>query len=257
LDAPKFQRFVLKLKDLAVLAFGSPERKGRFWHSVAKRKAKRYGGFHLYTQHMVWKKQPFFRDAYEKTRDVAGIPDPRCFVLQSCLRSIARLEGDVAECGVRQGRSTIFMLTADLRDRQYHLFDSFEGLSEPSSEDRMHNGAQGWEKGALATEESVARANLRDFKNVNFHVGWIPETLEQVSDRKFAFVHIDVDLYEPTVSSLAFFHDRLLPGGMIVCDDYGSARCPGARKAFDEFFAGRPEGIIELPTGQALVTKSA
>jgi hypothetical protein len=129
----------LKLKDLAVLAFGSPEKKGHFWYSVAKRKARQYG-FHLYTQHMIWKKQPFFREAFEKARTVIGIPDPRCFVLQSCLRSIARLEGDVAECGVRQGRSTIFMLTADLRDRQYHLFDSFEGLSEPSSEDRMHNG---------------------------------------------------------------------------------------------------------------------
>jgi hypothetical protein len=44
---------------------------------------------------------------------------------------------------------------------------------------------------------------------------------------------------------------------MIICDDYGSALCPGARKAFDQFFENRPEGIIELPTGQAIVVKAS
>ncbi|TIX21118.1 MAG: methyltransferase, partial [Mesorhizobium sp.] len=73
--------------------------------------------------------------------------------------------------------------------------------------------------------------------------------------RRFALVHIDVDLYEPTRDALAFFYDRVCANGMIICDDYGSGLCPGARKAFDQFFENRPEGIIELPTGQAIVVK--
>lgn len=244
----------MTLKELAALAFGSSEQKARFWYSLAKKQARRRG-FHVYTRHMVWDDEPFFRAAQERAEGVTGIPDPRCFVLQSCLRSVADVEGDVAECGVRQGRSTIFMLTADLRARHYHLFDSFEGLSAPTAEDQTPGGRQRWKQGDLSTGEALARKNLRDFSNVSFHVGWIPDTLADAAGKRFAFVHIDVDLYEPTRDSLAFFHERVVPGGMIVCDDYGSKHCPGARKAFDEFFAERPESIIELPTGQALVTK--
>jgi O-methyltransferase len=244
----------MNLKRAFQLVFGSQARKDGIWYDLAQRRAARHG-FHVYSQHMVWKEQPFFRKARQCAAGIKGIPDPRSFVLQSCIRAVANIDGDVAECGVRQGRSTLFMLTADEGRRQYHLFDSFAGLSAPGEQDRRSDGSHGWKEGDLSTEEEVARRNLSEFDNVTFHVGWIPDTLPVVENSRFAFVHIDVDLYEPTRDALAFFFDRLQPHGMIVCDDYGSARCPGARKAFDEFFAGRPEGIIELPTGQALVTK--
>jgi hypothetical protein len=66
---------------------------------------------------------------------------------------------------------------------------------------------------------------------------------------------VDVDLYEATLGSLDFFYPRLVPGGMLVCDDYGFTTCPGATRAVDEFMSGRPEPIIHLPTGQGLVIK--
>jgi len=66
-------------------------------------------------------------------------------------------------------------------------------------------------------------------------------------------VHIDVDLYEPTRAAFEFFHPRMAPGGVMVCDDYGFASCPGARKAVDEYFEGKPDVPIELPSGQALI----
>jgi len=244
----------MTFKELLAITFGRADSRGRAWYDIARRESKR-NGFHVYQRHMVWKDQPYFRSALERAKGVAGIPDPRCFVLQSCLRSLAGIEGDVAECGVRQGRSTIFLLAADLRDRRYHLFDSFQGLPQLSKDDRSAVGETHWKAGDLLTDEALARRNLQGFGNVEFHVGWIPETLGAASGERFAFVHIDVDLYEPTRDALSFFYERLLPGGMIVCDDYGSAHCPGARKAFDEFFAGRSERLIELPTGQAIVTK--
>ena len=82
--------------------------------------------------------------------------------------------------------------------------------------------------------------------------GWIPSRFADVSAERFAFVHIDVDLYQPTRDSLTFFYERMLPGGIVLCDDYGFASCPGALRAMDEFFAGRPETIIHLPTGQGM-----
>ncbi len=242
----------MKITEAFTLLFGSEPRKAALWQSLAKTAAKRYG-FHIYSPHLVWKDQPLFLAGRQRAKGVAGIADPRCFVLQSCIRSIASIEGDVAECGVRQGRSTIFMLTAETRQRQYHLFDSFAGLSEPAAEDLSAGGKASWAAGDLSTDEALARKNLSGFDGIEFHVGWIPDRFTEVADRKFALVHVDVDLYEPTRDALTFFYERTVSGGLIVCDDYGSAHCPGARRAFDEFFRDKPEGLIELPTGQAIV----
>jgi len=244
----------MKLKEMLWLAVGSRAQKAVAWQALTNSASRRYG-LPYYSPHMVWKDQPYFLAARKAAEGIEGIPDPRSFVLQSSIRSLAALEGDVAECGVRRGRSTIFMLTAETRPRTYHLFDSFAGLSQPTSEDRGRTGESSWAAGDLATDEKVARENLASFSNLIFHVGWIPDKFPEVADRRFVLVHIDVDLYEPTRDSLAFFYDRTVSGGLIICDDYGSSKCPGARRAFDEFFASRPEGIVELPTGQSIVHK--
>ena len=101
--------------------------------------------------------------------------------------------------------------------------------------------------------ERVARGNLEGCDGIHFYRGWIPERFAEVADRRFAFVHIDVDLYQPTLDSVAFFYQRLVPGGIIVCDDYGFTTCPGATRAMDEFMADKPEHIVHLPTGQGVI----
>jgi hypothetical protein len=136
------------------------------------------------------------------------------------------------------------------KKRLLHLFDSFEGLSAPLKKD-----GDFWYENALAVSEEEARKNLRSFSNARFYKGWIPKRFAEVADRKFAFVHIDVDIYEPTRDSLAFFYPRLQSGALLVCDDYGFAVCPGATQAMDEFFADKPERIVHLPTGQGLIIK--
>ena len=70
---------------------------------------------------------------------------------------------------------------------------------------------------------------------------------------RFSFVHLDVDLYQPTMDSLEFFYGRMNPCSIILCDDYGFVTCPGAKKAMDSFFADKPEEIVSLPTGQGFV----
>lgn len=130
-----------------------------------------------------------------------------------------------------------------------HLFDSFKGLSKPEAEDGTF-----WYAGALASTEQAARDNLARFPDVSFYRGWIPERFCEVADRRFAFVHIDVDLGAPTRNSIEFFYPRLQPGGILLCDDYGFTTCPGATKAMDDFFRDR-ERVVHLPTGQGFVIK--
>jgi O-methyltransferase len=85
--------------------------------------------------------------------------------------------------------------------------------------------------------------------------GFIPQTFAGVAERRFAFAHVDVDIYQSIKDSCEFIYPRLNPGGWMVFDDYGFPSCAGGKRAVDEFFAGKPEVPIVLPTGQALVTK--
>jgi O-methyltransferase len=99
--------------------------------------------------------------------------------------------------------------------------------------------------------------NLAEFPSVQYHAGWIPDRFGEVADKSFCFVHVDVDLYQPTLDSLRFFYPRLVARGMLVCDDYGYVNCPGAKQACDEFVAAIPEPLIHLPTGQAVIVKQS
>lgn len=217
-------------------------------------------GIQLYTATSTWAEDPLFRETREWTRrnGVTGIPDDRCFVLLRAAQAVADLPGDLIETGCRAGLSSNFLLagTAARPDTILHAFDSFEGLSAPGPEDSVRGGAAFWKKGALAVGEDVFLRNTRRFEGrVRSYSGWIPERFGEVADRSFVLAHIDVDLYQPTIGSLEFAYPRTVPGGVIICDDYGSRSCPGARKAVDEFFADKPERLLELPTSQSLVIK--
>ena len=175
----------------------------------------------------------------------------RKYTLDQLMKLVTDTEGGTAECGVWRGASSYLMCRriAGLR-KTHHIFDSFEGLSKPGPEDGVH-----WTGGDMACDESIVRQNLRGFDFVMYHKGWIPERFHEVSSERFCFIHLDVDLFQPTFDALAFFYERTSSGGIIVCDDYGFITCPGAKVAMDEFFSDKPEKIVCLPTGQAVVFK--
>jgi len=175
----------------------------------------------------------------------------RKYTLDQLLKQSLHLNGDIAECGVWKGDSAYLMCQAHRNSgRVVHLFDSFEGLSNPDSRDGNY-----WVAGALSSPEQVLRDTLSGFGNYRAYKGWIPERFGEVADKTFSFVHVDVDLYQPTFQSLSFFYGRIEPEGMILMDDYGFNSCPGAKRAADEFFSDKPEQIMMLSTGQAFVVK--
>jgi hypothetical protein len=227
------------------------ERRIREERKAVRRKAERLG-MHVYRGNLAWDKYDDFLRA--KALAIPGIPDARCAVLQGVIRDLRATPGDVAECGVRFGKSAAFLLEADPAQRIYHLFDSFEGVSAPVEGDVFDDGYK-WKKHALAASEDVARKNLARHENVRFYRGWIPSRFHEISDTQFVLLHVDVDLYEPTRDTLDFFWPRLMTGGVVICDDYGARGCPGARRAVDEFLSDKNGRLIELPTCQCLVVK--
>jgi hypothetical protein len=223
----------------------------------AVKSAVEWLGYRMYQPNLRWHHDERFLRA--RNDEIPGIPDERCFVLCSAARAASRLPGDIAECGSRKGRSAWYILASfeNLTRRRFHVFDSFAGLREPTAADRQASGKLTWEAGDFASGEELFATNLKRFADtIDIRTGWIPDRFPEVADRRFALVHIDVDLFEATRDSLEFFYERLSPRGIIICDDYGFVECPGVRKAFDDFFERRPESVIEIPTGQAIVVKA-
>jgi hypothetical protein len=183
-----------------------------------------------------------------------GMNSDRRWTLHQLRRLAAGVPGDTAECGVYRGAGSYLICRANAAEqggsRWHHAFDSFEGLSAPLAVDGAH-----WRRGDLACGEEEVRARLAAFERVRLHRGWIPERFGAVADARFAFVHVDVDLYEPTRDSLAFFYPRLSPGGILLCDDYGFTTCPGATRAVDEYLAALPEKMLALSCGGGFLLK--
>ena len=173
----------------------------------------------------------------------------RKYLLKEILKLVESVPGDTIEAGVYEGAGS-YLIARHARGagKRHHLFDSFEGLSEPGALDGDY-----WRQGMMAIPEEQVRSHLSEFDNVCYWRGWIPERFYEVADQNFSFLHVDVDIYQPTLDTIAFFYPRMNERAIILFDDYGFASCPGARKAVDEFFADKPEPVIELPTGQALI----
>jgi O-methyltransferase len=105
------------------------------------------------------------------------------------------------------------------------------------------------------TSLEAVRERVGNRDVVSFHPGFIPDTFKGLEDQAIALAHIDVDIYKSVIDSCDFIYPRTLAGGFLIFDDYGFATCPGARKAVDEFFRGKPEVPLVLPTGQAVIVK--
>jgi hypothetical protein len=177
-----------------------------------------------------------------------------------------KIDGEYAECGCWKGHSSYLIcktLSLNNYNKTYHIFDSFEGLSEklPIDKHLRYDFSQNRilkEMRFFGATQDEVKKTLSDFNFVKTYKGWIPERFDEVKDLHFAFVHIDVDLYQPTLDSLKFFYPRLSKGGAIVVDDYGMSAYPGCKKAVDEFLSDNDcEFFYEIPIGGCFILKTA
>ena len=169
------------------------------------------------------------------------------YLVYGAARAQAKRPGAMAEVGVYNGASAKLICEAK-GEKTLRLFDTFTGLPESTPEDRAVHRPGQYE----CSLESVQRY-LAGYENVHFHPGLFPESAAAVPEDRYCFVHFDVDLYAGTLACLQYFYPRMIPGGIILSHDYGLLA--GVQQAFDEFFADKPEGIIDQPTTQCMVVK--
>lgn len=201
-----------------------------------------------------WWDNAGFSNYLDRFDELGGSNSDRRWMVAQLLRLTYSVPGDTAECGVYKGASSylIALFNSELvaGTRRHYMFDSFAGLSQPGDEDGSH-----WSDSDLSISQDTVAENLSGLEGVSFMPGWIPSRFHEVEQRRFSFVHIDVDLYQPTYDSIAFFYPRMNPGGVLICDDYGSTLCPGATSAIDRYLKGKPEKMLALCSGGGFLIK--
>jgi len=156
------------------------------------------------------------------------------FRLGQLYKYCSKTTGEIWECGVYKGGTANAL---SIFGRTLRLFDTFEGMPETCEHDNFHK------RGDFKVTE------IPKIKDAIFYIGKIPRTFEGLGKCKIGFAHVDVDIYESTLACCKFIVPRLVPGGVIIFDDYGFKTCKGAKKAIDEYFGDR---IQRLWTRQAI-----
>jgi len=168
------------------------------------------------------------------------------------------ITGDFVECGVWRGGNSILAAGIFTAHRKILLFDTFDGMTEPTDIDhttfgktsakekfnqRIQNGEEKWCYSSLdEVKDNFAKAGLLSDR-VKFVKGDVLKTLEDENNlpEKISVLRLDTDWYESTKKELEVLYPRLSIGGIIMIDDYG--HWAGAKKAVDEYFeqhGGRP-----------------
>jgi O-methyltransferase len=182
----------------------------------------------------------------ERVRPFTVTPPERIFALKNAVEYVIKngISGDIVECGVWKGGS---MMAAALTlmnlgvKRRLCLFDTFTGLTAPTSVDRDIYGIAQDEravgKGYVPLEE--VKANLQstgyDEQLITYVKGPVEVTLPANAPATIAILRLDTDWYESTRHELQHLFPRLSGGGVLIIDDYGHFE--GARQAVDEFIA--------------------
>jgi len=199
-----------------------------------------------------WAVDPYFRAIWEQIASRTMVDETRCFMLYQLARYAALLPGDAAEIGVYKG-GTARLIARALPTKPLHLFDTFTGMPSVDPEKDPFSRTGDLDDASAEMVEQY----LRDCDDVRIYPGLFPETAGAVACTSFCLVHVDVVIYRSVLDCCRFFYDRLVPGGVLVFDDYGFELAAGARAAVDEFFADKPERPIYLPTGQCFVLRGS
>jgi O-methyltransferase len=166
-------------------------------------------------------------------------------ILSELERVLPQLDGAIVEFGCYIGTTSLFIrrvLSTNNDQREFHVYDSFEGLPPKTTQDESRAGEQ-----FKAGELSVSKKQfLHEFQRAGLappvtHKGWFKDLMPDDVPGQIAFAFLDGDFYESIRESLRLVLPRMQGGGIIVVDDYAREALPGAAKAVHERF--RPDQV--------------
>lgn len=198
------------------------------------------------------------RAILEAVRDHTMTTEERQLALIDAVTYVqqASIDGAFVECGVWRGGSVLAMLLR-LRQlgeatRDVYLYDTFAGMTRPTELDtsdfhppaldswdeetgRAYPGLFGGEDSGLQAVKDLLATSGHPPERVHYAVGPVEETIPEVVPDRIALLRLDTDWYESTRHELEHLYPRVVPGGVVIIDDYGHWK--GCRRAVDEYLA--------------------
>jgi len=165
----------------------------------------------------------------------------RLFTLWQSALNVAHLGLPVVEVGTFRGGSAALIAEA-LRAADaacdVHVVDTFEGHIDSTI--TAHDSGEHFSGKFANTSYEDVQAFLSAYPRMQVHKGNAATVIAAWPERRYGMVHIDVDLYGPTLDCLRYFGARLADGGVLVMDDYESPTCPGVSLAVHEYLSSGP-----------------
>lgn len=169
----------------------------------------------------------------------------RTAVLAWAARHALRLDGDFVECGCYRGTTARILVDAvDLAhtDKRYYLYDTFE--HDPRAPEI-----------SKAEFEAQVRQRFADLPNVIVTAGPVPAVLDRAAPEQISLLHVDMNNAAAEIGALEKLFQRMVPGAVLVLDDYGWLQYREQKRQEDAFLAKLGYTVLELPTGQGLVIR--
>ncbi|HSX37333.1 MAG TPA: TylF/MycF/NovP-related O-methyltransferase [Chlamydiales bacterium] len=182
-----------------------------------------------------WKGDLEFQNCFSMIQTHSLVDQHRCYELWELCGQSAKLDGALLEIGVwRGGTGALIAKRAELChiSNPVYLCDTFQGVVKATRRDDFYKGGEHQDTSPKIVQKLLNTLNL---KNVQILPGIFPEdTGARISEQKFRFCHVDVDVYQSTLDIIDWVWPRLVSGGIIVFDDYGLPTCKGVRDFVNE-----------------------
>jgi len=215
------------------------------------------GGYHFGDNLLTWSRNisflddPAFRRAYEGNiqNSADGAIAWRRYIIACAGYHCVQLEGDFVECGVYRAtgvKTVVDYLGGKEFPKQFYGYDTY---------DYNPLAGQEFEVREPGFFEEVQK-RFEGYPQVHLIRGLIPDSFKEACPERIAYLHIDLNNAESEIATLEALFDRVVPGGIIILDDYEWAGVYRAQKiAEDPWLEKRRYHVFPLPTGQGLVLK--
>lgn len=222
-------------------------------------------------KHLSFLHDPHFLSAYQRGMQSghhiwrsAGSDDDihieyRAYICCWAAEMASKLPGDFVECGVNTGIYSLTVceyLNFNALGKRFFLFDTFSGIPESQRLPTESLELIRHQNQFYSECYEVARQNFAAYPSAVLVRGIVPDTLPSVDIGEVAYLSIDMNLTYPELEALKHFWPKLVPGGLVVLDDYAWHGHDEQRRALGEFAASVGHPILTLPTGQGLLIKS-
>jgi len=198
-----------------------------------------------------------FLDIYEACKPYTMTSSDRMFSLYKAVEYIIKngIEGDFVECGVWKGGSSMLiaktLLKFGVSNRHIWMYDTYEGMSEPTDKDKDPAGTSAEELLKKSSKQDAASiwcySGIDEVKGhlqstgypielIHFVKGKVEDSIPVVMpENPIALLRLDTDWYESTKHEMDHLYPHLVQKGILIIDDYGHWQ--GARKAIDEYLS--------------------